>query len=404
MTEHGIERGERAQLIQAKRIFHELVQEDEDWQSHYNYANVLAALGEHEEARSEYLAALSLDEQAAPAWTNLGNTQFWLQEFDEALLCFDKALAIDPHLQEALASKGTALLQLQNKPEDAIPLIERAIGDSTSSVQWRQGWYWLGLAHFDMGQLENALECVNRGLELLPGQLGLLNLKASILSDLWRKDGQRIEQAIEYFVFLHELGPATYPATEELAQLYFSQGNADKAVKLLQANYDIPLEDLDTAIQAVGEYDLGSVLSAFKHIVVYARYRDGYPIEAYFEPIVKQGIRITDETIAHASIGASVMFGMAYEKLLRTDPSKRKTALEELYAPALEHFKHVILEIYKEIRSKLKSPTVEQLFELKLLVTKYATMEWTCQLGWIAGKLQMAAKDVWPTPLESARS
>lgn len=394
LIEHGIERNERAQLVQAKRIFQELVQESKSWQSHYNFGNVLVALGEHEKARSEYLAALALDESAAPIWTNLGNTHFSLQNFDEAMRCYDKALTLAPDSREALASKGIALLQLENRQDEAIPLIERAIGESTLPIQWRHGWYWLGLAHLEVGRLESALESTNHGLDLLPGQLGLLNLKASILSKLWRQDAQYIAPSIEFFAFLHELGTATYPATTELAQLYFTQGNADKAVGLLQANYEIPLENLDAAIQAIGRFDLNSVLLSFKHLALYTRYRQGSSIEAYFEPITKQGIHVSDEILGRASIGASVLFALFYEKLLRTEAHDRRSALESLQSAGLEHFMQIILDIYKELRGQVESPDSQQAFALKSVVVKYAMMEWTFQLGWIAGKLQMAEEDV----------
>ena len=62
----------------------------------YKEGNKLAALGRYEEAIGCYDHALAMDGRCAVAWNDKGNSLHCLSRFEEAVGCYDQALAADP--------------------------------------------------------------------------------------------------------------------------------------------------------------------------------------------------------------------------------------------------------------------------------------------------------------------
>jgi tetratricopeptide (TPR) repeat protein len=89
-------------------------------------------------------------ELGADDWTAKGMSLRGLGRFEEALECFDRAIALAPWLKEAWANKGMAL--------------------------------------FELGRLEEAINCEDRAIELDPGDARPWNEKALCLHELHRFD------------------------------------------------------------------------------------------------------------------------------------------------------------------------------------------------------------------------
>ncbi len=86
----------------AKDTFLHLLQIDHnDDLAHSLLANALHKLGENDEAISEHLKAISLDNRYAPHYYNYANTLYDLGRVDEAKINYTKALEIDPNFKEA---------------------------------------------------------------------------------------------------------------------------------------------------------------------------------------------------------------------------------------------------------------------------------------------------------------
>ena len=93
----------------------------------------------------------------AQAWKNLGAAYYNLDKHDEELHCYDRALALDSELMEAVSSKGITLIAVFKKFGEGVGLLERAIGIAGATVaRWPQLWYWMAVGYRGLGDLRTA--------------------------------------------------------------------------------------------------------------------------------------------------------------------------------------------------------------------------------------------------------
>jgi tetratricopeptide (TPR) repeat protein len=111
------------------------------------------------------------------ALANLGRNQ-------EALTCYDRALAIDPHLVESWSSKGVSLSKL-GRAEEAVVCIDRALGIKPDDSK---AWFNKGVALGVLGRMEEAIACYDRALEISPQDDGVLYNKGIALRDVGRTE------------------------------------------------------------------------------------------------------------------------------------------------------------------------------------------------------------------------
>ncbi|HKF96815.1 MAG TPA: tetratricopeptide repeat protein [Steroidobacteraceae bacterium] len=119
-------------------------------QAHFNYANVLHAVGSVESAVASYARAIAIEPEFAEAYNNQGNALLALHRFSEALESYQRALNIRPEFPEALINRALA---------------------------------WRGA-----GRLEEALQSCVRALQLDPGSGAALLTHGIVLQDLHRTD------------------------------------------------------------------------------------------------------------------------------------------------------------------------------------------------------------------------
>lgn len=99
-------------------------------------------------------AAIGPDTSEITTLLGKGQSLLNLDEAEEALACFDQALALDPNHAEALVKKGAALERLR-KPDEALACYDRAIAANSS----------LTVAYLYKGGLFNRMERFNEALE-----------------------------------------------------------------------------------------------------------------------------------------------------------------------------------------------------------------------------------------------
>jgi tetratricopeptide (TPR) repeat protein len=86
----------------------------------------LSNLGRSEEALACYDRALAINPQDAEAWSNKGNALGALGRSEEALACYDRALAINPQLAQAWSNKGVVLANDFQLYREALACFEEA--------------------------------------------------------------------------------------------------------------------------------------------------------------------------------------------------------------------------------------------------------------------------------------
>ncbi len=93
---------------------------------HNNLGLAYRAAKQFEAAHEQIAKALDLGEQSAGAWSNLAICDLDLKRYNDALIEFDRALALDPHFVFALLGRAEALYRL-GRAREALGPLARAI-------------------------------------------------------------------------------------------------------------------------------------------------------------------------------------------------------------------------------------------------------------------------------------
>jgi tetratricopeptide (TPR) repeat protein len=131
-----------------------------------SFQNANAAIEHRADAVPHYRSAPALKADLAAASCNLGRALLQLDRVDEAIACFDRALARDPRLGAAHNALGHAYLTL-GRLADAQPAFDRAVG-----FEPRKAEFYRGLAESRRLRLDDphfvAMESLARGMDQLP--------------------------------------------------------------------------------------------------------------------------------------------------------------------------------------------------------------------------------------------
>ena len=282
LAEDGIERGDRASLLQANELFRKRATDRGEWVDHYNYGNTLAALDQHAAAKESYLAAIEQDERHPQVWKNLASTYHLLGDHTKEMECFDRVLALDPDHPQGLTSKGVSLLVDMDDAAGAIPLLRRAVEVAPDlGIRWPTIWYWLAAAESAAGETANALRTVTHGLDLAPSNPWLRDLKARLLAWAWRSDSGYRDDAIAFFEFMVQLAPYAYDHRSQLVELYEAVGQEDRAWQLLDDAFALVGLNAERSLRE-SPLSLNEVRRSLHFLANYARFRSHNPVRIYW--------------------------------------------------------------------------------------------------------------------------
>lgn len=145
--------------------------------------------------------------QNAEEWLNRGIALTRDRRWEEAITCYDHALALNPGYERAWFNKGAALGPL-GRMEEAVSCFEHALELNPLYIE---AWSNSGVALRMLGRWEEAIACYDRSLELNPHSVEAWFNKGLVLV----KSG-RLQEALACFVEAQRLG---YPqAAEMIAQ------------------------------------------------------------------------------------------------------------------------------------------------------------------------------------------
>jgi tetratricopeptide (TPR) repeat protein len=125
---------------------------------------VLDDKGRVDEAIACYQKALALDPDLATAHYNLGNTRSRKGQLEEAIVCYRTAIALDPKFAMAHTNLGVALSR-RGRVDEAIACYRTAIA---SDPKLSTAHYGLGLALAGRGQVDEAIACYREAIRLQP--------------------------------------------------------------------------------------------------------------------------------------------------------------------------------------------------------------------------------------------
>jgi protein O-GlcNAc transferase len=220
-----------------------------DPSAHANIGNVLLDLKRPEEALACYERALALKPDFAGALNGRGNALLDLKRPEPALASYERVLAHQPDHLEALNNRGNALLELK-RPEQALASYERALAlapDFAGALNGR------GNALLELKRPEQALASYERALAHQPDYVAALNNRGNTLLDLARPD-----EALASFELALRLQPDYVDAINGCGKALLDLQRPEEAL----AKYDRALELKPDSQEALN--DRGNVLLGLK--------------------------------------------------------------------------------------------------------------------------------------------
>jgi protein O-GlcNAc transferase len=171
-------------LAEAARLYRQILAASPVPEVMVNYGNVLARLGNHSEALTQYDQALKQKASFFEALFNRGNLYLETNFAQEALEDFDRVVAIRPDVPGVWNNRGTALRRLR-RPEDALASYDRAVALAPAHVNALTN---RAIALFDLRRLDQALVAADAALAVQADFAEALYVKGNILRDLGRLD------------------------------------------------------------------------------------------------------------------------------------------------------------------------------------------------------------------------
>jgi tetratricopeptide (TPR) repeat protein len=126
-----------------------------------------------------YDKAIEIDPNDIEAWYNKGRALYYLERYEEAIECCDRALKINPRDGMALIEKGDFLRKL-GKYEEATKCYHMAKELELIHPPYMR-WNEKGWDLFSLGRYDLAIKCYDKALEINASDAEALNLKSIAL-------------------------------------------------------------------------------------------------------------------------------------------------------------------------------------------------------------------------------
>jgi len=192
------------------------------------------------------------EEMDARDWSEKGVSFAVLGQYDEAIICHDKAILLEPSLSEAWHNKGAVLARSCKYPE-AIAALDKALSLNKNHAP---SWNLLSFCYNRMGNWQESLKAAEHALSLVE-YASPLSHKGLALFNLNRKD-----EALLCFQKALNLDPNNAETLCSRARCYLETGKFGNAI----CSYGKALE-LDPG-NTTAWYSLGYALHALKQKLI----------------------------------------------------------------------------------------------------------------------------------------
>ena len=194
----------------------------ESFEACNNKGLMLYRVGRLEESLVCFERALRLQPEDEFIWYNRGNALRDLGRFRECIESYDRAISIKPDFEKAWVASGTALLA-EGRTEDAVICFEAAL-----KINWdnEQTWHAIGSAMFHLKRNDEAEMVLNKAVEIRPDFWQAWYDKARLAIEKGK-----VREAVEALRKVTEYNPAHWRAWLELGGLYADLGEDREAVK-----------------------------------------------------------------------------------------------------------------------------------------------------------------------------
>jgi tetratricopeptide (TPR) repeat protein len=177
---------------------------------------------EFDQAILFYQKALQLDPALVSAYYNLGSVFQEKRQPDDAVTYYQKALELNPTLADAWNALGV-IFQEKGQSEDAIRHYQKAVALDPDLAD---AYYNLGKVFWETGRRDEAITYYQKALQLNPNSAEVYNNLGFCLQEKGRYD-----EALAYFQRAIGLDPNFAEAYFNLALFYHDRNLPDEAVK-----------------------------------------------------------------------------------------------------------------------------------------------------------------------------
>ncbi|MEM9543580.1 MAG: tetratricopeptide repeat protein, partial [Cyanobacteria bacterium P01_E01_bin.42] len=195
----------------------------------WDIGNSFHFLEQYEEAIISYNKAIEFKPDSHKAWLGCGAALGELERLEEAISSFDKAIEFGSDYHEAWYNRGIALGKLE-RLEEAISSFDRAI---ELKPDWHEVWYNRGVALGNLGKLEEAISSYDKAIEFKPDYHEAWSNRGVTLGNLGKLEEaiSSYDKAIEFKPDLHEAWSNRGVALGNLGKLEEAISSYDKAIE-----------------------------------------------------------------------------------------------------------------------------------------------------------------------------
>ncbi len=192
-------------LLHAKPMSGTMAGNSQEANTWYNRGRYFSDAGAYDQAALCFGRALEYNPGDARAWRRRGFALLKLQRYEESEACYDRALEIDPEDAVSWQRKGFLCAKL-HRPEEALACSDRSLRLNPASVTalHTRGWVFVAERRYD-----EAVECYDRILEIDPDRdFARRNREQILAHKAFRKlaaDVSEAEKVVEIPPFICEI-------------------------------------------------------------------------------------------------------------------------------------------------------------------------------------------------------
>jgi predicted O-linked N-acetylglucosamine transferase (SPINDLY family) len=196
---------------------------------HFDALHMLGVIRIHQGRNTEAVeligSALQKIDNDARAWSNYGVALNNLKAYEQALTCYEKAIALSRDFPEALNNHGNTLTQL-GRTAEAIKSFERAI---KAKPDYAEAYFNRGNAYLALNDYRHAISDFDKALAITPARAEIWSNRGNALGELNRWD-----EALKSYDKALALRPDYADALNNRGHLLFKLHRLDEAL----ANYN----------------------------------------------------------------------------------------------------------------------------------------------------------------------
>jgi protein O-GlcNAc transferase len=258
--QQGLNSHKMGQLSQAKAAYEQVLRTQPKNFDSLHLLGVIALQTKDPALAVELIRrAIDVNSNVASAHSNLGNALKALKRLDDALVSYDKAIALAPGFALAFLNRGNALTELK-RLEDALASYDKAIA---LKHDFAEAFNSRGIALKELNRLDDALACYDKATALKPDYADAFNNRGIVLKEL-----KRLDDALASYDKATALKPDYADALNnrgnaliELKRLDDALASYDKAIALKPdyadafLNRGAVLKELNRLEDALASYD-----------------------------------------------------------------------------------------------------------------------------------------------------